>query len=80
MGKLIIATSPLSNEIFIGSRNKKGDEWLANRTTVTGMACAAVAQHVLAFGKPVEVSSNGTPLYRITVEDLTPAQQREERE
>lgn len=51
---------------------KDGCTWGANKTDVTGEACAAVAKHVLANGMPVTVTKNGVPAYEITVRELTP--------
>lgn len=73
--KLHVALSPITNTIYCGSVSKDGRSWLSNRTEVTGEACAAVAMHVLQHGDPVVVNENGTPRFRITVEDL--AAQRE---
>jgi len=67
---LHVATSPLTGRIYCGSVLKSGVEWGANKTDVTGPACAAVAQHVLQNGAPVVVTANGKPAYRITVESL----------
>lgn len=67
---LHIATSPLTNTIYCGSVDKAGTGWLSNKTDVTGAACGAVAEHVLAFGKPVEVSVNGKPAFEITVKRI----------
>lgn len=66
-----VQKSPLTNTIYAGHLIDAGARWGANRTDVTGEACAAVAQHVLANGEPVIVSSNGKPLYEITVRDLS---------
>jgi len=69
--KLHVANSALTNTIFAGYIRKDGRTWGANKRDVTGEACAAVAQHVLAFGEPVIVSSGGKPRYEICVRDLS---------
>ena len=70
MKKLHVAPSPLTNHIFAGSVLKDGMTWGANKTDVTGEACAAVAKHVLVAGGEITVTSHGKPAYRITVEKL----------
>ena len=70
MKKLHVAPSPLTNRIFAGSVLKDGMTWGANKTDVTGEACAAVAKHALVAGGEITVTSNGKPAYRITVEKL----------
>ena len=72
MKKLHVGTSPLTNRIFAGHVLKDGMTWAANKTDVTGAACGAVCEHVLANGGPVMVTRNGTPKYEITVRDLEP--------
>lgn len=64
-----VACSPLTNRIFAGRIDKRGQTW-ASRSDVTGPACGAVVEHVLANGGPVDVSVNGVPTYRILVEDM----------
>lgn len=73
MANLHVAPSPLTNRIFCGGVSKDGRTWLSNKTDVTGEACAAVAQHVLAANNPLIVTCNGAPAYRITVEKLSDA-------
>lgn len=70
MRKLHVAPSPLTNRIYAGSVLKDGMTWRANKTDVTGEACAAVAEYVLVSGGEITVTSNGKPAYRITVEKL----------
>ena len=65
-----VAVSPLTNRIYAGTVLKDGCTWGANKTDVTGAACGAVAEHVLAAGAPVVVSCNGTPKFEITVRQL----------
>jgi hypothetical protein len=68
--KLHVANSALTNTIFAGHVLKDGRTWGANKQDVTGEACAAVAQHVLAFGEPVIVSCEGQPRFEICVRNL----------
>lgn len=70
MANLHVAPSPITNRIYCGSVLKDGMTWGANKTDVTGEACAAVAKHVLANGDPVVITSHGKPVYRISVELL----------
>lgn len=65
-----VACSPITHRIYAGRVDKSGQNW-ASKSDVTGAACGAVIEHVLANGEPVTVSVNGTPKYRIIVEDLT---------
>lgn len=69
MQKLDIGCSPLTDRIFIGGVLKSGG-WAANKTDVTGAACASVAIHVLAKGGTVIVSANGEPAYEISAKPL----------
>jgi hypothetical protein len=67
---LHIAVSPLSGTIFAGNVLESG-VWGKNKKDVTISALVAVAQHVIEFGAPVEISKkDGTLEYRITVEKL----------
>lgn len=70
MKRLHVAVSPLTNRIFAGSILKDGQTWAANKTDVTGEACAAVAMHAIHLGAPVVVTENGTPRWEITVREL----------
>lgn len=72
--KLHIATSPLTNTIFAGTVAKDGCSW-SRKVDVTGAACGAVAEHVMAHGNPVVVTCNGKPAFEITVRDLREAAQ-----
>jgi hypothetical protein len=68
---LHIATSPLTNRIFVGRTNKAGTAFLAGKQDVTGLACAAVAQYALAGeATPLIVTANGKPKYEITVKEI----------
>jgi hypothetical protein len=71
MRKLHVAASPLTGTIFAGTVLKDGRTWGAGKQDVTIEALAAVAEHALHFGKPVEITkADGTPVYRITVEKM----------
>jgi hypothetical protein len=59
-----IAHSPLTNKIYIVRANDK--------TEVTGAACFAVAEHVLATKQPIIVVGGGIPLYEISVKKIEP--------
>lgn len=65
--KLHVSTSPLSNTIFAGTILKDGRTWSASKQDVTTEALVAVAEHVLAFGKPVLITNHGKPEFEITV-------------
>ena len=65
-----VQKSPLTNTIYAGHLVAGGSRWGENKTDVTGEACAAVAQHVLANREPVIVTANGKPAYKITVQAL----------
>ena len=71
MSQIHVITSHLTNRIHAGTVLKNGYTWGADKQDVTIEALVAVAQHVLNFGAPVEISRiDGTPEYRITVEKL----------
>ncbi len=70
MKTLHIGSSPITNRIFAGTVLKDGMTWGANKQDVTGKACAAVCEHVIANGGVVEVTCNGKPKYEITVKDI----------
>ena len=65
-----VAPSPLTNRIYAGTVLKDGRAWGANKSDVTGEACGAVCEHVLAKGGPVIVTKDGKPEFRITVERI----------
>lgn len=67
---LHVGVSPLTNRIYAGHVLKDGMTWAANKQDVTGAACGAVCEHVLANGEQVVVSCNGAPAFRITVERI----------
>ena len=75
MKALHVAPSPLTGRIYCGHVAKDNRSWLANKTDVTGEACAAVAQHVLfrTGGKDeaVVVTENGKPKYEIKVTEIS---------
>ena len=58
--------------IFAGKLLRDGRTWGAGKQDVTIDALVAVAQHVIKFGKPVEISGSGGGAveYRITVEHV----------
>lgn len=70
MKKLHVATSPITKRIYVGHVLKDGKTWAANQQDVTGAACGAVCEHVLANGEPVVVNCYGKPKFRITVEEI----------
>jgi hypothetical protein len=70
MRKLHVGTSPLTNRIFAGHVLKDERTWGEGKQDVTGPACGAVIEHVLANGSPVTVNVNGSPKYEITVRDI----------
>ena len=70
MRKLHVGTSPLTNGIYAGHVLKDGATWGEGKQDVTGAACGAVCEHVLANGEPVMVTCNGKPKYEITVREL----------
>jgi len=65
-----VGTSPLTNRIYAGNVLKDGMTWAANKQDVTGAACGAVCEHVIANGEPVVVMCNGKPAFRITVDRI----------
>ena len=67
---ILIGTSPLTNTIYAGHILKDGRTWGANKQDVTGIACNAVAEHVLGHKGSTTVYANGKPVYKITVEKL----------
>lgn len=70
MKKLHIATSLMTNTIFVGTALKTG-LWGADKQDLTIEALVAVAEHTLQFGKPVVITkADGTPEFKITVERL----------
>lgn len=68
--KLHIGTGPLTNRIYAGHVLNDGRAWREGKQDVTGAACWAVAEHVLAHKEPVIVTCNGKPKFEITVRDL----------
>lgn len=73
MRPIHIDTSPLTNRIYAGHVLKDGRTWGEGKQDVTGVACGAVCEHVIANGEPVTVTANGTPRFRIIVEVLDAA-------
>ena len=70
MKPIHVATSPLTNTIYAGHVLKDGRTWGEGKQDVTGVACAAVAEHVLANKGPVVVTCNGKPKFEISVKLL----------
>lgn len=68
--RIHVATSPLTNRIYAGTVLKASRTWGANKSDVTGEACGAVCELVIANGGPVIVTSYGKPEFRITVERI----------
>lgn len=69
-----VGVSPITNQIFVGFVNKKGDTWTTKQDMTTEILFA-VAQHAIEFGKPIILSeerSDGTfcEKYKITVEQI----------
>lgn len=70
MKKIHIAASPLTGTIFAGHVLKDGRTWGAGKQDVTIDALVAVAEHVIKYGKAVEITKyDGTLLYLISVDD-----------
>ena len=70
MKDLHVGTSPLTNRIYAGHVLKDGQTWASGKQDVTGKACGAVCEHVVANGGPVIVTCNGKPKFEITVREL----------
>lgn len=70
MANYHVGTSPITNTIFAGRLDKTGQCW-TSKSDVTGPACGAVAEHVIANGGSLIVRSKGVPKFRIVVTDLT---------
>lgn len=65
--KLEMHVSPLTNLIFCGKILKSGI-WASGKQEMTIDALVAVSEHVVKFGKPVEIrKENGDLEYTITV-------------
>jgi len=73
MQKLHVGCSPLTGTIFAGKILKDGRTWATGKEDVTIEALVAVSQHVVHFGRPVEISkADGTGIeYKITVEKVS---------
>lgn len=70
MKEIKLGVSPITNEIYAGYVNKKGNMWL-EKQDVTIPALVCVAQHCLKFGSPVIIQKeNGEPEFEIIVKDL----------
>ncbi len=73
MKTIHVATSPLTSRIFAGHVLKCGTAFSANKQDVTGAACGAVCEYVIANGGTVVVSANGKPKFEIAVRDVESA-------
>jgi hypothetical protein len=67
-----VGTSPLTNRIYAGPVLKDGRTWGAGSQDVTGDAVIAVADHIIAAGRPAVVKVNGVPRWEITVREISP--------
>ena len=70
MRQLHVGTSLLTNRIFAGHVLQDGCTWGTGKQDVTGTACVAVAEYVLANTGTVIVTCNGKPQYEITARDI----------
>jgi len=70
MRQLHIGNSLLTNRIYAGHVLKDGITWGEGKQDVTGAACGAVIEHVMARGGTVRVTVNGAPKYEITVREI----------
>ena len=70
MKPIHVGTSPLTNRIFAGHVLKDGRTWGEGKQDVTGVACGAVIEHVMAKGGQLIVFVNGAPKFEITVRTL----------
>lgn len=61
-----LGTAALSNRIFAGYPNKKGDAFRGERHDVTGDVLKVIAEHI-GIGHEVTVNCDGIPLYRIAI-------------
>lgn len=69
-----VGVSPITNQIFVGYVNKKGDTWTTKQDMTTEILFA-VAQHAIEFGKPIILSEENSDgklceKYKITVEQI----------
>ncbi|HHF7110140.1 TPA: hypothetical protein ACPQZB_000816 [Haemophilus influenzae] len=69
-----VGVSPITNQIFVGYVNKKGDTWTTKQDATTEILFA-VAQHAMEFGEPIilsEETADGrfVKKYSITVERI----------
>lgn len=70
MKELKFGLSPLTNEIYAGYANKKGDEW-TEKQDVTIQVLLCTVQYCLKFGSPIYIrKENGEPKFEIAVKDL----------
>ena len=68
-----VGVSPITNQIFVGYVNKKGNTW-TTKQDATADILFAVAEHAIAFGKPIILSEESggkcCEKYKITVEQI----------
>ena len=68
-----VGVSPITNQIFVGYVNKKGNAWTTKQDATTDILFA-VAEHAIAFGQPIILSEEGGgkcyEKYKITVEQI----------
>ena len=71
-----IGCSPLTGTIYAGTLLKDGRTWYSDKQDVTIDALVSVAEHAIAFGKPVVLSSeDGTPMLEIVAISELPIRQ-----
>jgi len=63
---LTLAVSPLTNRVLAGKVNKDGTQWV-DKVDVTAQFLSCVVTY-FEPGTENTISSDGTPLYKITVE------------
>ena len=69
-----VGVSPITNQIFVGYVNKKGDIWTTKQDATTEILFT-VAEHAIAFGKAIILSEESAcgkccEKYKITVEQI----------
>lgn len=69
-----VGVGPITNQIFVGYTNKKGDIWTTKQDATTEILFA-VAEHAIDFGKPIILSEESAcgkfcEKYKITVEQI----------
>ncbi|MDO4698341.1 MAG: hypothetical protein Q4A60_06685 [Pasteurellaceae bacterium] len=70
MKKITVGVAPITNEIYVGYLDKAGRIW-KERQEATVEVLEAVVEHGLKAKQPIILSAqDGTPHFKITVEDL----------